>query len=89
LELFTPDKIIWNADLIITLAILGLQVVKLMMLLCFRKSVAFGHQILMVFVELAISTGLSVASWNLEKSLSAYLLSLSLSMLILETPLLL
>jgi len=40
-----------------------------------------------VFIELAISTGLAIAQWNLEKSLSAYLLSLSLSMLILETPL--
>jgi len=88
LQIFTIEVIVWNTDLILTLTILGLQALKLIMLLCCRKSIPFGMQILAVFVELFISSCLAIMEWNLEKSLSAYLLSLSLSMIILETPLL-
>ena len=73
--------------MILTLTILGLQVIKVIMLICFRNKIAFGWQILAIFIELIISTVLAVAQWNLEKSLSAYLLSLCLSLLILTSPL--
>lgn len=69
------------------MAILALQVIKVMILLCCNKKISFGHQILAVFIELFVSTALAIAQWNLEKSLSAYLLSLCLSLLILTSPL--
>ena len=88
IHIFSVSVVQWNADFVLTLAILGLQVIKVLMLLCCRSRISFGMQIIMVFIELAVSSCLAIAQWNLEKSLSAYLLSLSVSMLILETPLL-
>jgi hypothetical protein len=36
LQLFTPAVVEWRIDLVLTLAILGLQVIKILMLICCR-----------------------------------------------------
>ena len=78
---------VWTFDLVLTWIILGLQLIKIIVLKCFDNQIPFGTQIILILLELIVTCGLAIAQFNLERTLSGYLLSVGLSFILIGTAL--
>ena len=81
------EDMAWTYDVIASIILTSIQIFKFVALCCCSKYISFGANFIWIAVELVLCVILGVSEWKVSSSITAPMVSLSLSFLVISSQL--